>query len=178
MDLSVVIIILLVVTLALVLLVGRPKTNDKIDSNNKSGEGSPVGTESTFNSPSPASGNSSSSLLSQLSMINARNFPALSKIQLPAKLLAFFGRKDIILEVMGRPWEPGGTICLYGDKGVGKTALVIELAHQLAPKYPDAQFYIDLKGVGDKPLPVLVRLWLMFFDLYSPKKLSPMIPLN
>lgn len=154
MDFSVVIIILLLVILALVVLVGRPKTNDKIDSNRKSDQGSPVGTESTFNSPSPSSGNSSSSLLSQLSMINARNFPALSKNQLPAKVLAFFGRKDIILEVMARPWERGGTICLYGEKGVGKTALAIELAHQLAPKYPDAQFYIHLKGVGDKPLPV------------------------
>jgi tetratricopeptide (TPR) repeat protein len=154
MDFSVVIIILLVVILGLVVLLGRPKTDDKIDSNRQSDEGSSVGTESTFNSPSPSSGNSSSSLLSQLSMINARNFPALSKNQLPAKVLAFFGRKDIILEVMGRPWERGGTICLYGEKGVGKTSLVLELAHQLAPKYPDAQFYIDLKGVGDKPLPV------------------------
>ncbi|MZH14249.1 MAG: hypothetical protein F3742_05690 [Nitrospinae bacterium] len=32
--------------------------------------------------------------------------------------------------------------------------MAVELAHQLAPKYPDAQFYIDLQGDGDKPLPV------------------------
>lgn len=172
MDLSVVIIILLVVILGFVVLVGRPQTNDKIDSNRKSGEGSPVGTESTFNSPSPSSGNSSSSLLSQLNMINARNFPALSKKQIPAKVLAFFGRKDIILEVMGRTWERGGAICLYGDKGVGKTALVIELAHQLAPKYPDAQFYIDLKGVGDKPLPVSKAMAHVLRSLF-PKEAIP-----
>ncbi|MEK9628451.1 MAG: tetratricopeptide repeat protein [Nitrospinota bacterium] len=32
--------------------------------------------------------------------------------------------------------------------------MALELAHQLAPKYPDAQFYIDLKGDGEKPLSV------------------------
>ncbi len=83
-----------------------------------------------------------------------RSFPALSRNQLPKKVSAFFGRKDIVLEVMGINWDGGGPICLYGEKGTGKTALAVELAHQLAPKYPDAQFYIDMKGVGDKALPV------------------------
>jgi hypothetical protein len=93
MYFSVVIIILLVVILGLVVIFGRPKTDDKIDSNRKSDEGSPVGVESSFNSPSTSSGNSSSSLLSQLSMINARNFPALSKNQLPLKFSHFLAGK-------------------------------------------------------------------------------------
>lgn len=152
MDLSAVIIILLIVILGFVVIL-RPQTDGKTDSNRKPDESSPPASEPSFNSPSSSSG-SSSSLLDQLSMINANNFPALSKNQLPAKLIAFFGRKDIILEVMGRSWERGGAICLFGDKGLGKTSLAIELAHQLAPKYPDGQFYIDLKCVGDKPLPV------------------------
>jgi len=29
---------------------------------------------------------------------------------------------------------------------VGKTALALKLAEQLTPHYPDAQFYLDLKG--------------------------------
>ena len=83
-----------------------------------------------------------------------RSFPALSKNQLPDRIPAFFGRKDVVLEVMGRSWEGGGPICLYGENGSGKTSLAVDLAHQLAPKYPDAQFYIDFKVGGDKPLPV------------------------
>ena len=155
MDLSIVIIILLVVVLGLVIIIRRPEPTDTIGSDKDHDAGSPVRTESSFNSSSPSSSaNSSSSLLSQLSMINARSFPALSKNQLPAKVPAFFGRKDIVLEVMGRNWEGGASICLYGESGAGKTSLAIELSHQLAPKYPDAQFYIDLTVVGDKPLPV------------------------
>jgi tetratricopeptide (TPR) repeat protein len=36
---------------------------------------------------------------------------------------------------------------LQGLGGVGKTALALKLAEQLKPDYPDAQFYLDLKGV-------------------------------
>ncbi len=124
-----------------------------MDSGGKSNEGFPAQAKLASSSPSSSS-STSGSLLNQLSMINARNFPALSLNQLPNKVTAFFGRKDIILEVTGRNWDGGGPICLYGGKGTGKTSLSIELAHQLEPKYPDAQFYIDLMGVGDKPLSV------------------------
>jgi hypothetical protein len=45
---------------------------------------------------------------------------------------------------------------LQGQGGVGKTALALKLAEELSPKYPDAQIYLDLKGVskkeaGDRP---------------------------
>jgi tetratricopeptide (TPR) repeat protein len=36
---------------------------------------------------------------------------------------------------------------LQGLGGVGKTALALKLAEQLKSAYPDAQFYLDLKGV-------------------------------
>ena len=156
MDLSIIIIILLLAILGLVVILGRPKTSDPIAFDGRSNESSTIGATTSFIPPSPPSSHtsSSSSLLSQLSMINARNFPALSKNQLPNKVPAFFGRKDIVLEVMGRTWAAGDSICLYGERGAGKTSLAIELAHQLSPKYPDAQFYINLMDVGDKPLPV------------------------
>jgi tetratricopeptide (TPR) repeat protein len=158
MDLSIVIIILLLVVLGFVVIFGKSKTSDKNGSENISAASTSNGAEPNFNStpnsPPTSSKNVGGSLLNQLSMINARSFPALSKNQLPNKVPAFFGRKDILLEVTGRNWESGGLICLYGDKGTGKTSLALELAHQLAPKYPDAQFYIDLKAGGDRPLPV------------------------
>jgi tetratricopeptide (TPR) repeat protein len=37
---------------------------------------------------------------------------------------------------------------------VGKTALALKLAERLKGRYPDAQFYLDLRGAGPKPLPV------------------------
>ena len=150
MDLSIVIIVLLFAVLGFVFILGKLKSNDKNGTDTSSGGGSPKEAESNFSSSSPSASKSaaSSSLLNQLSMINARSFPALSKNQLPDRIPAFFGRKDVVLEVMGRSWEGGGPICLYGENGSGKTSLAVDLAHQLAPKYPDAQFYIDFKVGG------------------------------
>src|SRR5919107_1406382 len=50
--------------------------------------------------------------------------------------------------------ESGVTISgLQGQGGIGKTALALKLAQKLAPRYPDAQFYLDLKGAAkQKPL--------------------------
>ena len=159
MDLSIVIIILLIVVLGLFVIFGKSNQSDKSGLDTNSEENFSQETGSTF-SPAPTTssaaskGTGGSSLLSQLSMINARSFPSLSTKQLPNKIPAFFGRKDIVLEVTGRNWESGGLICLYGKKGAGKTSLALELAHHFAPKYPDAQFYIDLKAGGDRPLSV------------------------
>jgi len=41
---------------------------------------------------------------------------------------------------------------LQGQGGIGKTELALKLAEELAPRYPDAQIYLDLKGVSEKPL--------------------------
>jgi tetratricopeptide (TPR) repeat protein len=43
---------------------------------------------------------------------------------------------------------------LQGQGGVGKTALALKLAEELAFDYPDAQIYLDLKGISEKPLTV------------------------
>ena len=40
-----------------------------------------------------------------------------------------------------------------GMGGVGKTALALALARELAPLYPDAQIYLDLQGVSANPIP-------------------------
>jgi tetratricopeptide (TPR) repeat protein len=38
-------------------------------------------------------------------------------------------------------------VVLHGLGGSGKTALALKLAEQVAPAYPDAQFYVDLQGL-------------------------------
>ena len=58
-------------------------------------------------------------------------------------------------ELMSRIERGGVTISgLQGLGGIGKTALALKLARQLAPRYPDAQFYLDLKGADKQPLSV------------------------
>jgi tetratricopeptide (TPR) repeat protein len=39
---------------------------------------------------------------------------------------------------------------LRGQGGVGKTALALVLAHELAPRYSDAQLYVDLRGADEQ----------------------------
>jgi tetratricopeptide (TPR) repeat protein len=157
MEFSLIVIVLVVIGVGLRLVFA---SSDKNDSRQKENPSSSTSTSTDSAVSSPPTGNAApsrggASLLNQLSMINSKSFPALSTKQLPQKLEAFFGRKDIIQEVNNKNWGSGGPICLYGKKAAGKTALAVELAHQLAPKYADAQFYIDLKGEGDKPLSVV-----------------------
>jgi tetratricopeptide (TPR) repeat protein len=75
--------------------------------------------------------------------------PALNALhQLPAPPADFTGRADELKELFAAVKTGGVTISgLQGLGGVGKTALALKLAEQLKPEYPDAQFYLDLKGV-------------------------------
>lgn len=65
----------------------------------------------------------------------------------------FVGRKEELDELLKAVQTGGVTISgLRGMGGVGKTALALVLADKLAPDYPDAQIFLDLKGASDKPL--------------------------
>lgn len=79
--------------------------------------------------------------------------PALSALhQLPAPPRDFTGRREEIDELL-REMENGVSISgLHGMGGVGKTALALKLADILKDRYPDAQFYLDLKGVSERAL--------------------------
>jgi len=74
--------------------------------------------------------------------------------QLPSPPADFTGRDAELNELMVKLETGGVTISgLQGMGGIGKTALALKLAERLTPRYPDAQFFLDLKGVSDKPLP-------------------------
>jgi len=94
------------------------------------------------NPPAPAV---SASTLQQISSA----IPALNALhQLPTPPADFTGRADELKELLAAVKTGGVTISgLQGLGGVGKTALALKLAEQLKPDYPDAQFYLDLKGV-------------------------------
>jgi tetratricopeptide (TPR) repeat protein len=85
--------------------------------------------------------------------------------QLPAPPADFTGRKDELEELLESVKTGGVTISgLQGLGGVGKTALALKLAEQLKPDYPDAQFYLDLKGVTQPLTPrdamaYVIRAW-------------------
>lgn len=73
--------------------------------------------------------------------------------QLPPPPADFTGRESELLELRTAVESGGVTISgLQGMGGVGKTALALKFAEELAPNYPDAQIYLDLKGASPQPL--------------------------
>lgn len=79
--------------------------------------------------------------------------------ELPPPPRDFTGRADELAELTTKLEEGGITISgLHGLGGIGKTALALKLADQLKPRYPDAQFYLDLKGASRVPLAVAEAL--------------------
>jgi tetratricopeptide (TPR) repeat protein len=75
--------------------------------------------------------------------------------QVPPPPADFTGRKDELEELLAAIEQGGVTISgLQGLGGIGKTALALKLVEELKPSYPDAQFYLDLKGASNQPLTV------------------------
>jgi len=75
--------------------------------------------------------------------------------QLPPTLPEFAGRAFELAELVAARANPENRILsLQGLGGVGKTTLALKLAHQLAPQFPNAQIFVDLKGASPQPLSV------------------------
>ncbi|NJM74411.1 MAG: tetratricopeptide repeat protein [Acaryochloridaceae cyanobacterium RU_4_10] len=90
--------------------------------------------------------------------------------QLPADVSDFTGRKNEIESILEH-LKRGETVAISavaGMPGVGKSALAIHVAHQLAAaEFPDVQLYIDLRGADGnalEPTDVLAQ-WLRAFGL-------------
>jgi tetratricopeptide (TPR) repeat protein len=77
----------------------------------------------------------------------------ISLFQLPPPPADFTGREAELRELLDAIEHGGAHISgLQGQGGVGKTALALKLAAKLAPRFPDAQIFLDLKGATEKPL--------------------------
>ncbi|MFC9632402.1 BTAD domain-containing putative transcriptional regulator [Streptomyces mirabilis] len=83
--------------------------------------------------------------------------------QLPPGLTVFAGRSEELAELTalaGAAASSGapGTILVSGMAGVGKTASVVQWAHEVAHRFPDGQLYVELRGhdaaAGPAPEPV------------------------
>ncbi len=73
--------------------------------------------------------------------------------QLPAPVTHFTGRAAELKELNGLLDQAGaemaGTVVISaigGTAGVGKTALAVEWAHQVAERFPDGQLFVNLRG--------------------------------
>src|SRR5262245_26350469 len=73
--------------------------------------------------------------------------------QLPPPLPEFVGRSAELVELYAaRANHDVRVLSVQGPGGAGKTTLALKLADQLKTLYPDAQFYLDLKGASPQPL--------------------------
>lgn len=70
--------------------------------------------------------------------------------QLPTAVAGFAGRTGELAELTSLLEQPsGGTVvisALDGTAGIGKTALAVCWAHQVAERFPDGQLYVNLRG--------------------------------
>jgi len=75
------------------------------------------------------------------------------RFQLPPPPADFIGREAELRDLRAAIEKGGVHISgLQGQGGVGKTALALKLAAELAPNFPDGNIYLDLKGVSERPL--------------------------
>jgi DNA-binding SARP family transcriptional activator/tetratricopeptide (TPR) repeat protein len=85
--------------------------------------------------------------------------PGVVPRQLPARIRHFAGRSKelkVLTDVLG-PAGTSSTVLISaigGTAGIGKTALALHWAHQVADQFPDGQLYIDLRGFGPSADPV------------------------
>jgi DNA-binding SARP family transcriptional activator len=83
--------------------------------------------------------------------------PAPSPAQLPLNVPGFTGRAAELTRLHALLPEGGATVLISaigGTAGVGKTALAVRFAHQVADRYPDGQLYVNLRGFHPSGSPV------------------------
>ncbi len=84
--------------------------------------------------------------------------------ELPRTPTVFAGRDQVVDSIIAAVADGSLVVAVHGMAGAGKTSLAVWLAHELAPRFPDGQIFVDLHGVrkSEEPEPnlraVLTRL--------------------
>lgn len=87
-------------------------------------------------------------------------FPPVTPRELPAAVRYFAGRRaelDALTGLLSQAKGAPGTVVISaigGTAGVGKTALAVYWAHQVAERFPDGQLYVNLRGFDPSREPV------------------------
>lgn len=76
--------------------------------------------------------------------------PKVVPAQLPATVGGFVGRTDQ-LGILDKAVHNSAVLLVTGSAGVGKTALTVRWTHQLRPRFPDGQLFVDLRGYSGVP---------------------------
>lgn len=74
--------------------------------------------------------------------------------QVPSPPANFLGREREVEALVGAVRDGAHVALVTGMGGVGKTALACELARRLAPRFPDGQCFLDLRGTTEPLDPV------------------------
>jgi len=86
--------------------------------------------------------------------------PVVPPRQLPASPRHFAGRAAdlaVLHQLADEPADGPAVCAIGGTAGVGKTALAIRFAHQVASRFPDGQLYVNLRGFDPVGPPVTAR---------------------
>jgi len=77
--------------------------------------------------------------------------------QLPAAVPGFVGRRAPLValsQMLDQVGDTAAVTVIGGAAGVGKTALAVHWAHQVAKEFPDGQLFVNLRGFDPSETPV------------------------
>ncbi|WP_434446086.1 BTAD domain-containing putative transcriptional regulator [Lentzea sp. E54] len=95
----------------------------------------------------------------QVEILRAKPVGAQAARQLPPDVVTFAGRARELGLITARTRQDRVVVCVItGQAGIGKSALAVRAAHEIAARFPDGQLYADLSdGASDRILSQFLR---------------------